>query len=707
VAAQREAVRLQPDDAEARTNLGIALAIQGQLDEAIAEFRTLQRLEPKRYVIWDGRGVVREGGFHANALRMDPPDIVISELSDRLGNALRDQGKLDEAIVAYREAIRVKPDYAEAHCDLGGTLARKGDYAGAVEMYREGHDLGSRNPAWQHPSAQWVARAERELALASRLPALLRDKDKPADNAERLAFAHMAVDRQHYVVATRLWAEALAADPSLANDLEAAPRYHAARAAALAAAAQGRDAGQLDEQERVRLRKQALDWLRAELAWRSHQLESRPPVDPTAARKALRRWQEDRDLAGIREAAALTQLAAEERAAFAQLWADVAALAQKAQEQERTLLEETAAADRDIAAGRIQEALVRLATLYAASPEDTTLLLKLAPLQAWFGQDPELAATCRRGLAWAKNTTVPETAGRVAKVCCLLLSSEKGQLEAVLALARKAVQLGKDSRNLPWYQMALGMAEYRSGHWAEADAVLLAAANRAKSDWHVPSTSALYRAMGLFRQAKEKEARRLAIEAVSWMKAHPTDEKHPLAGNAGHDDLILWLAYKEAKALIQFDAAAGFLIPPLSGVKAAPDIAGAGVDGKTFRLSDYRGKVVLLDFFGDWCPDCRDTYPLERRLVKRYANWPFVLLGVNGDPEERTLKQLLANQTVTWRCWWEGNNHIAKEWQVNGWPTLYLIDHKGLIREVFCGRVDDKVLEATVQALVEVAGKGP
>src|SRR5262249_37896837 len=124
--------------------------------------------------------------------------------------------------------------------------------------------------------------------------------------------------------------------------------------------------------------------------------------------------------------------------------------------------------------------------------------------------------------------------------------------EEVLALARKAVQLGQDHRYLPWFQMALGMAEYRSGHFAEADAALLAAANSG----HVAGTSALYRAMSLFRQGKENEARQLAIVAISRMKPLPKDEKNPLAGNANHDDLILWLAYKEAKALIQFDAAA-------------------------------------------------------------------------------------------------------------------------------------------------------
>jgi hypothetical protein len=61
--------------------------------------------------------------------------------------------------------------------------------------------------------------------------------------------------------------------------------------------------------------------------------------------------------------------------------------------------------------------------------------------------------------------------------------------------------------------------------------------------------------MNLFRQGKEDEARKLATEAATEMKPLPEDEKKPQAGGASPDDLILWLAYKEAKAMIKFDSA--------------------------------------------------------------------------------------------------------------------------------------------------------
>jgi hypothetical protein len=86
-------------------------------------------------------------------------------------------------------------------------------------------------------------------------------------------------------------------------------------------------------------------------------------------------------------------------------------------------------------------------------------------------------------------------------------------------------------------------------------AALIAAAKGVKDNPHVAGTSALYRAMSLFQQGKKDEARKLATEAATKMKPLPKYEKNPLAGGASADDLILWLAYKEAKALIQFDAA--------------------------------------------------------------------------------------------------------------------------------------------------------
>ena len=99
------------------------------------------------------------------------------------------------------------------------------------------------------------------------------------------------------------------------------------------------------------------------------------------------------------------------------------------------------------------------------------------------------------------------------------------------------------------------MAEYRSGHFAEADAALIAAAESGMRYRCVVGSSLFYRVMSLFRQGKENDARQLATEAAAKMRPLPKDEKNPLADNADYDDLILWMAYKEARSLIKFETA--------------------------------------------------------------------------------------------------------------------------------------------------------
>jgi hypothetical protein len=101
------------------------------------------------------------------------------------------------------------------------------------------------------------------------------------------------------------------------------------RAAALAAAGQGKDAAKLEDQERARLRQQALDWLRADLVVWTKQIENRKPASLAPVRRTLQHWQKDTDLTSRRDAAALKKLSESERADFQKLWADVDALRKK------------------------------------------------------------------------------------------------------------------------------------------------------------------------------------------------------------------------------------------------------------------------------------------------------------------------------------------------------------------------------------------
>jgi serine/threonine protein kinase/thiol-disulfide isomerase/thioredoxin len=138
----------------------------------------------------------------------------------------------------------------------------------------------------------------------------------------------------------------------------------------------------------------------------------------------------------------------------------------------------------------------------------------------------------------------------------------------------------------------------------------------------------------------------------------------------------------------------------------APEIDGEDLTGECFQLSDYRGTVVLLDFWGFWCPHCKKMIPHEREMVARLKGRPFALIGVNSDKDPAVLKTSLAANKVNWRSFKnqraEGEP-ISKAWGVRGWPALFLIDHTGVIREKWVGAPDDAVLEAKVEELIKEA----
>ncbi|HEY7327266.1 MAG TPA: thioredoxin-like domain-containing protein [Gemmataceae bacterium] len=101
-------------------------------------------------------------------------------------------------------------------------------------------------------------------------------------------------------------------------------------------------------------------------------------------------------------------------------------------------------------------------------------------------------------------------------------------------------------------------------------------------------------------------------------------------------------------------------------------------------------------------------YPHERSLVKAMGDKPFVLLGVNSDQSKDVLKKVIADEKMTWRSWWDGGSTggpIATKWNVHGWPTLYVVDHKGIIRHKWVGSPGDKVLDESLNKLVKVAEK--
>jgi hypothetical protein len=140
----------------------------------------------------------------------------------------------------------------------------------------------------------------------------------------------LAQDHQ-FAAAARWYAQVFAAHPHLLAGPPPGRRYDAARVAAFAGCGQGRDAADLDEQSRAGFRRQALEWLRAELEVRHRLLEQEPERPHGTVADDLQRWLWDTPFAGVRGPEALARLPEAERQAWQQLWADVAATRARAQ----------------------------------------------------------------------------------------------------------------------------------------------------------------------------------------------------------------------------------------------------------------------------------------------------------------------------------------------------------------------------------------
>jgi hypothetical protein len=99
-------------------------------------------------------------------------------------------------------------------------------------------------------------------------------------------------------------------------------------------------------------------------------------------------------------------------------------------------------------------------------------------------------------------------------------------------------------------------------------------------------------------------------------------------------------------------------------------------------------------------------YPHERSLVKRLEKQPFALLGVNSDNNKDKLKEVLKKEQITWRSFWNGGSTtgpISKQYRVQGWPTLYIIDAQGVIRHRYLGSPGDQVMDEAIDELIKEA----
>ena len=127
---------------------------------------------------------------------------------------------------------------------------------------------------------------------------------------------------------------------------------------------------------------------------------------------------------------------------------------------------------------------------------------------------------------------------------------------------------------------------------------------------------------------------------------------------------------------------------------------GGGKPGATIKLSDYKGRIVLMNFWASWCGPCREEMPLLEDLYNKYKDQGLVVLGINVDSEVAQAMKFLDKEPVTFPILLDSESAVSEKYQVDAMPTTYIIDRDGTIkahhrgyRDGFMDKYDQEIQE--------------
>lgn len=157
-------------------------------------------------------------------------------------------------------------------------------------------------------------------------------------------------------------------------------------------------------------------------------------------------------------------------------------------------------------------------------------------------------------------------------------------------------------------------------------------------------------------------------------------------------------------ALVALGAVMMLSAPAWAATASAPgpSFTLASRDGKTVSLKQFKGDVVMINFWASWCGPCRQEMPLLDSIYKQYKDLGFVLLGVNVEPNSKAANKWLEKTPVSYPILYDTHSTVSRLYRVQGMPTTVILGRKGNIRFVHQGYVpgDENAYLNSIRALL-------
>jgi thiol-disulfide isomerase/thioredoxin len=149
-------------------------------------------------------------------------------------------------------------------------------------------------------------------------------------------------------------------------------------------------------------------------------------------------------------------------------------------------------------------------------------------------------------------------------------------------------------------------------------------------------------------------------------------------------------------------------LEPVPGAPAAEALGLTDLGDRVHQLDDYRGQVVLVNFWATWCPPCVAEMPSLQRLYTSLSGEPFALLAVSMGENKQQIQEFGEKAGVDFPLLPDPASDVSQRWEIDFLPTSHLIDVQGRLRYTAYGELDwdDEEVRATLRTLLEQAGSG-